>query len=321
MKGPLDANLARHPIQVVARRTGLSPDVLRAWERRYAAVVPQRSPTGRRLYSDLNIERLNALRRATEAGRSIAQVAGLSAEALADLLEEDATAAALVPRPSVRGEAAGPAGQRSWLDRLLTAVERLDDAALREGLAAAALELPQPALIAKVIVPLMVTIGDRWREGTLRVAHEHLTTSVVIAFLGEMTRRDTFPGSPTILIATPAGQKHQIGAMLAATTALAEGWNVLYIGADLPAEEIAAAAQQRDVRAVGLSVSYPADDPLLPGEVAKLRRLLPDRVSIFVGGRAASGYRAQLVELGAMIVDDLPTFGMALADLSGAIAT
>jgi DNA-binding transcriptional MerR regulator/methylmalonyl-CoA mutase cobalamin-binding subunit len=321
MKGPSDASSARHPIQVVARRTGLSPDVLRAWERRYAAVVPQRSPTGRRLYSDRDIERLNALRRATEAGRSIAQVAGLSADALTELLEEDASAAVMAPRSSGRNESGWPSSQSSWLDRLLNAVERLDGAALREGLAAATLELAQPALIAKVIVPLMVTVGDRWRAGTLRVAHEHLATAAVVAFLGEMSRRDTFPGSPTILIATPAGQKHQIGAMLAASTALAEGWNVLYLGSDLPVEEIAAAAQQREVRAVGISLAYPTDDPLLPGEVSKLRRLLPANVSIIAGGRAVAGYRDQLLDVGVMIFDDLPTFGMALADLSGAMTT
>src|SRR5919107_4915681 len=75
----------RHPMRVVTRRTGLSADVLRVWEKRYGVVTPSRSDTGRRLYSDTDIERLRLLHRATLAGRSIGQVAGLSTPALLEL--------------------------------------------------------------------------------------------------------------------------------------------------------------------------------------------------------------------------------------------
>ena len=71
-------NAPEYSIKVVARRTGLSPHVIRAWERRYGAVEPERSATGRRLYSDTEIERLQALERATRAGHSIGQIAQLS---------------------------------------------------------------------------------------------------------------------------------------------------------------------------------------------------------------------------------------------------
>src|SRR5919206_4189304 len=87
-----EPDVARHPIGVVAERTGLSPDLLRVWERRYRAVEPSRSGDGQRAYSDADIERLRLLRLATTAGRSIGQVARLATEELARLVGEDEAA-------------------------------------------------------------------------------------------------------------------------------------------------------------------------------------------------------------------------------------
>ena len=88
----------RHPIKVVARRTGLTPDVLRVWEKRYRAVSPTRLDTGRRLYSDADVERLLLLRRATLAGRRIGQVAKMPNAELEPLVVDDETAMAVAPR-------------------------------------------------------------------------------------------------------------------------------------------------------------------------------------------------------------------------------
>jgi DNA-binding transcriptional MerR regulator len=91
-----DTGVKRHPIQVVVRRTGLTADVLRAWEKRYGVIEPGRSEGGRRLYSDRDIERLRLLRRATGAGRRISQIAGLATEELAALVKEDEREEAVV---------------------------------------------------------------------------------------------------------------------------------------------------------------------------------------------------------------------------------
>src|SRR6188508_833412 len=82
-----------HPIRVVTRRTGLSPHVLRMWERRYGAVRPSRTRTGRRFYNDADLARLHLLKRATQSGRSIGQIAALSNRQIAALLQEDTTPA------------------------------------------------------------------------------------------------------------------------------------------------------------------------------------------------------------------------------------
>jgi methylmalonyl-CoA mutase cobalamin-binding subunit len=118
-----------------------------------------------------------------------------------------------------------------------------------------------------------------------------------------------------ILIATPAGQTNELGALLASASAANLGWRVTYLGANLPAAEIAGLARQHQAYAVGLSLVYPEDDPLLAGELKKLRSLLTADVTLIVGGRAAPAYRPTLDEIGALTVESLAAFCAVLDDL------
>lgn len=309
----------RHPIQVVARRTGLTPDVLRVWERRYHAVVPQRSSSGRRLYSDQDIDRLLLLHRAIVAGRSIGQVARLPSEELRALVAADDEATARAPRsPAPRRKAAagyvpgkGDLGLeetpvRSHLATCLAHVRELDAPAFEAALGRAAVELSQPVLLEQVFVPLMHYIGDSWREGSLRCAHEHLASAVVRTFLGALQAGSpSHESAPALVVTTPAGQHHEFGALLVSAIASSEGWRITYLGPNLPAEDIAAAVRQVGARVVALSIVYPADDVHLGDELRKLRRGLGERVPLLVGGRAAIAYGSVLEQIGARRLDDM----------------
>jgi DNA-binding transcriptional MerR regulator/methylmalonyl-CoA mutase cobalamin-binding subunit len=292
-----------HPIQVVVRRTGLSPHVIRVWEKRYAAVEPMRTATNRRRYSDADIERLQLLVRATQLGRSIGQIAALPTERLRELVQADSAAtlpASTAPSPSELRPA------QSHLDECLAAVERFDAARLEDGLMQARMALSQPAFIEQLIAPLMDAIGNGWRDGALRIAHEHLASAVVRTFLWGLNRSpDLSASAPTLIVTTPVGQLHEIGALMAASTAVADGWNVIYLGANLPAEEIAAAAQHQLAKAVGLSLVYPTDDPRVGDELTMLRRYLGGDVALLVGGRGRTGYKEVLDDIGAVWLSDM----------------
>jgi MerR family transcriptional regulator, light-induced transcriptional regulator len=293
-----------HPIRAAARWTGLTSSVIRVWEKCYRAVSPRRTPTNRRLYSDSDVERLQLLHRATLAGHSIGQIAQLPNERLRALVAADDMSAP--PLPKLAGPLAAESSPQRILDATLKAVERLDASALEELLTQAAVVLSQPALIEQVIVPLMYRIGDRWHEGTLRIAHEHLASAVVRTALGSLSRgfgpRLT---DAILLVATPSGSLHELGALVVATTAASNGWHVTYLGPSLPAEEIAAAAHQIRARAVALSLVYPPDDPFLRGELIKLRRGLPEEVVVLVGGQAYDAYGDVLEKIGALRLKDL----------------
>ncbi len=301
----------RHPIRVVADRTGLSLDVLRVWERRYAVVAPGRADDGQRLYSDADVDRLRLLRRATDAGRSIGRVAKLPTDELAELVREDdaARGGAAAPPPTSR-EA------RGHLDRAVAAVREMDPAGLEAGLRRAVVALSAADFVDGVAAPLLDAIGEEWRKGRIGVAHEHAASAVLRRVLGFMTEAAEVPGSaPGMVVATPAGQVHEFGALLAAASATAEGWRVTYLGADLPAEEIAAAVRQRGASRVALSLVYPADDPGIPGELRRLRDALPPGVAVVVGGGAAERHRASLEEIGAAYVPSLADFRALLHEL------
>lgn len=300
----------RHPIRVAARRTGLNQDVLRAWEIRYGAVLPERSAGGQRLYSDADIERLRLIRLAQEGGRRVGQVAGLSLEELRTMVHEDELSAV-----SVLGEG-DPVSVRtrpqSFLEQSLEAVRRLDATHLEAVLRRAAVNLEGTAFVDHVLAPLMIEIGDLWHSDALTPGHERLATTVVRRLLDEQRSSLANDNGPRIVVATPAGQHHEIGAMLAAASAAAEGWNVIYLGPNLPAASIAEAAVTTGARAVALSLIYPSDDPRLPDELKELRRSLPENVIIIVGGQAAGAYRPALEELGALWLPDAPALRSAL---------
>ncbi|MDH3283720.1 MAG: MerR family transcriptional regulator [Acidobacteriota bacterium] len=289
----------RHPIQVVARRTGLTPDALRAWEKRYRAVTPSRAAGGRRLYSDLDVERLLLLRRATGAGRRIGQVATLTTDALRDLVRQDEQAIADAPANRARARPAGsPADMH--LEECYRAVKLLRADALETALDDARVELSLPVLIEQVVSPLLERIGEGWKTGSLRIAGEHMASAIVRSLLGVLMRSGTrSAGQPTMVVATPAGQVHELGALMASLTAAEDGWRVSYLGPNLPAEDIAAAAREAGARCLALSIVFPADDPKLPDELRRLRRVLEDDVQILVGGRASSRYHEVFQEIGA----------------------
>ncbi len=286
-----------HPMRIVVQRTGLSPDLLRAWEKRYSVVAPTRSAGGQRLYSDEDVQRLTLLTRAVNGGRAISQVAKLPMSELQAVVERDALAIRVTPTrtPAVHSESREAVNAAALL-----AVERLDAAGLEFILRGAVLRLGIDEALDGVFGPLLFTIGARWRSGILRPAHEHMASAVIRHTLALMAGTDTSPATaPTLVVATPAGQTHELGAILVAAAAVSQGWRVVYLGANLPADEIATAAGQTRAVAVALSLVYPADDPLIADALRDLRAALPAGTAIIVGGSAAASYAAALSAVGA----------------------
>jgi methanogenic corrinoid protein MtbC1 len=294
-------NAHKYTMKVVTRRTGLSPHVIRVWERRYGAVEPGRTESNRRRYSEADIARLQLLRNVTLAGHSISSVANLSSEELTALAQAE-TYTRIEPAPARDG---APLPE-DILAQCLALVKAMDLAGLDTALAQAEIGLSQPVLLEQVIAPLMRTIGDMWHDGALRVAHEHLATAVLRSFLGALrTTHAANEAAPALVVTTPAAQLHEIGALLVAATAASQGWRIIYLGPNLPAVEIAAAVAEVQARAVALSIVYPSDDPHLPGELRRLRALLPDSAAVLTGGRAVGAYSSVLNEIGALVADDM----------------
>ena len=295
---------AHHSIKAASRITGLSPHLIRIWERRYGAVAPERTDTNRRLYSNAEIERLNLLRLATGAGHSIGNIAKLPAGRLKSLVAKAEVAESGVPPTRT---ASSPA--KGFHDATLAAVEKLNAQLFEETLGNAVVALGHQGLLRQVVGPLAQTIGELWRTGALTAAHEHFFTAGLKVFLGHLSGQFLAPANaPRIVVATPAGQIHELGAVIVRDAAAQIGWHTTYLGASLPAAEIAGAAVQNRAAVVALSIVYPEDDPDLEQELINLRRFLPPEVKILAGGRAASAYSETLLRIGALIIESIDEF-------------
>lgn len=297
----------KHGIKTVATQTGLTQFTIRAWEKRYDVVTPLRTETNRRLYSDADILRLTLLRLATEAGYSIGRIADLPTE---ELLEIIGTEGMIAQIPAIAKAAVSEeTSLRFYIASCIAAVNQFEAQALESTLFAASVAFSQPVFLEKLITPLMQEIGEQWKTGALQIAHEHLALAVVRTLLGNIYQGfDVSATMPNIVVSTPRGQLHEIGALIAGTTAASQGWRVTYLGPNLPAEEIVRCAVQNSAKAVGLSLIYPTDDPNIANELRKLRRGLSENVAVFIGGSGAIAYDAVIRATGAVRVDDMPTF-------------
>jgi len=297
------ANGYKYPIKVVSQMTGLSVHVIRAWEKRYSVVEPDRTDTNRRLYSEEDIEKLKLLNEALHLGHHIGGVANLSLAELRSLLSKETKSTI-----EIKNDFAPVSSEKiveGVLSDSMEAIKNYDAKKLESILLNASAKLTQPVLIEDLVIPLVYKVGDLWHSGEIRVANEHLASSVIRGFLYNLLDSYSLNDSaPVMVTATPRGQEHELGALIAGVVGASSGWKVIYLGSNLPAEEIAAVASHLNARVVALSIVYPNDDLHLKQELKKFKHLLPGGVSIIVGGRAASGYYDVLDEIGAIVVKD-----------------
>ena len=224
----------------VSRRTGVAVPTLRAWERRYGLLSPDRTEGGHRLYSERDVERVRSMQRLLEAGWS-------AAAAAREVLREPATVTRLRPVPGI-GSAA-----LALVDRLEAAVQAFDapgvDAVVDDVFAR--LELPRA--LDEVILPLLRRIGEGWQDDPRVIAREHFATNTLRPRLQRLLRSTARSSARTLLAAAPEGEEHDLGLLAAAVAAVDAGWRVHYLGARTPTVVIerSAADLAPDVVVVG----------------------------------------------------------------------
>ena len=300
----------RHPIGVAAERTGLSLDVLRVWERRYGAVAPARAAGGQRLYSDADLERLRLLRLATLAGRGIGKVASLGSEELAELVREDETARG---RNGTWEPVVAPAPAEDDIQRALAFTRALDGPALESLLRRSVAVSGVGVFLDALAEPLLRRIDEERHAGQLTTAQERLATLTLRRLLdGAMLSLGVPNEASHLLVATPAGERRELEALLVAAAAAVEGWRVTYLGPDLSADEIAGAAVGTGAQAVCVSVSHPARRGSLMEELRRLRAALPAHVPLLVGGVRAHRLAGELAGGGIRVIEDLAHLRAAL---------
>lgn len=264
--------VAGYPISAASRITSISLDTLRAWERRYKAVVPRRSGRSR-VYNDHQIKRLLLLRKLLDRGYSIGQVAGVDDKGLQSLLRKSQVLSPAVSLP-----------ESAIYTPVLEAIGRYDyaDADRELNRLAAAIASPRE-LVHQVALPLMREVGVLWHEGTWSIAQEHMVSALLSGLLSSFVRAYS-PGKPAakVLLATPRNERHGFANLAAALLAVAGGLGIVPLGTDLPAKEILTLAQKTNADAVLLSLSSAPGDEAIE-DLQEIGRRLPPNIQLWLG--------------------------------------
>ncbi len=251
-----------HRIGEFARRVGVTPELLRAWERRYGLLQPVRSPGGFRLYGDEDAERVVRMQRALAEGRAAAEAAqvALATAPARDRPIEDARA------------------------RLLEAIESFDEAgvqaALDDGLAAFGLE----AFVRELVLPTLASVGRGWEQGTIQISQEHFASHLMRGRLLSLARLWGRGTGPLALLACAPGERHDISLLAFGLILRSHGWRILFLGADTPLSTIEETAR---TTAPAVIVLVTFDTALVTAEGTALRRLAR-LAPLFLSGPGAS---------------------------------
>jgi methanogenic corrinoid protein MtbC1 len=285
-----------YPLRTVTTMTGLSADLIRAWEKRYKVVSPVRGARGARLYSAADIAHLRLLGQVVGSGRAIGDVAAMSFSQLEVL--------------AARGAAAGDtartqhARRDSLVDRVLALLGQFDQVEVARLLGDALVALGPRAFVHEVAVAIIARVGTGWAAGHVSIGEEHLFTATLRTLLSALMQNRTRAGRP-VLLATPSGERHEIGLMLVALLALEAGANVVYLGVDVPAVDIAEAARRTQARVVGMSVVTAENRAAAVRQVKALCKAVPVTIEVWLGGGDAAEVAARARNVRVRVVTNL----------------
>lgn len=290
------ATHANLPLRTVSQLTGLSPDVLRAWERRYQVVTPKRGPRGSRLYSGDDVVHLRLLAGLVANGRSIGDVARLERAEL-----EALSVVPVDPSPERTVDAPGEA----VVHKALEALDLFDSKLLHTTLVDALLGFGIARFIESVATPLLRAVGDRWSDGRLSIADEHLLSGVLRGMLSGILHSRGPNNGQKVLVASPSGERHEFGTLIAALIAADAGLDVTYLGTDTPGDEIADAADRSNARAVVLGLINTANHETAVQEIRAVTARLPITTELWIGGHDASAVAAEVNASSIRVIESL----------------
>jgi DNA-binding transcriptional MerR regulator/methylmalonyl-CoA mutase cobalamin-binding subunit len=262
-------NGSLYTLTEVVRLIGIPKQTLHAWERRHRVVVPTRSQSNRRLYSQDDVYRLHILGQLVDTGERIGAIADLSLEDLEARLRKNNKSDGFSVEDFIR------------------IIQELDQKKLDQKLTEHFLARGPINFAQEVIFPTLSEIGRRWADGDIMVSSEHLFTASARSLLGlALNQGPAQTEEVTALFTTPAGEPHELGILAAAVAAKNRGIRTVYLGPQLPPDEVLLAADKINADIVCLGCLTLASN-LLSNQINQILRGLPTDAEIWLGGAIA----------------------------------
>ena len=283
-------------IKAVSQTSGVSIETLRAWERRYGIVTPQRDSNGRRSYAPEDVIRLRKLREATERGHAISKLARLSDDDIGKLLAD-------TPART------GAVTTRSFAEQMLQAALEYRPDDCDQALSMAFALLPLRTVVNEVLTPVLHEIGERWHAGTARIAQEHIVTGTVRKQVGAVIdTSNRIASGPTVVLATVAGEHHEMGILMGALLASSRGARCYYLGPDVPAEDIVIYTERTGAAALALSFVHGEVVAESVAELTQIARDLPAAIEMWAGGAATRLFDSHKLPDRVRLLEDFAAF-------------
>jgi methanogenic corrinoid protein MtbC1 len=258
----------------LSRRSGVSVELLRAWERRYDLLRPQRSAGGLRLYSPADLDRVRAMQQHMHEGLAAREAAALVGHA--------------APEPAPVRTGAPPFDPAHARRALGDALEAFDEPAAQAILDTLLAVATLGALLSEVLMPYLHDVGDRWQRGELSVAQEHFASNVLRGRLLGLARGWGRGDGPRALLACPEGERHDLGLIAFGLALRDQGWRIHYLGPDTPVESLEEAAQRTDPAVIVLSA--------VRSEPLERLAALAARYRVVIAGAGAASARVDGIE-------------------------
>ena len=269
-KDPKNAEAALYPIRTVAELTDVNAITLRAWERRYGLFEPVRKASGHRLYTRAHIDLITRVVGLLDRGLRIGQVkTQLEIESAA--LDGDMVANDIWKR---------------YVDHMIAAVIQFNEDGLEETYGDALSLYPIDTVTDKLLMPLLKELGRRWQDDEGSIAEEHFFAFYIRNKLGaRFHHRVKAKNGSRLLLACLPGDRHETGLLLFALAANAAGYQIIILGADMPLDELPAAAGKAGCRAIILSGILLPDSEVVERALPALMEVC--RIPVFLGGHAS----------------------------------
>ena len=291
-------------MRTISERTGLSPSLLRAWERRHGLLKPERTEGGHRLYTESDLRVLERVRGLLDSGRSIGELASLGRQAILESTPARGHPAAAPPRtpdPNV-----GRTLEQHRAAIVQAAVE-LDEQALQRALDSSFAAVTPSVALRTVVFPALHEVGELWAKGACSVAGEHLVSAKVVGRLiklVEVANPEPTPATPRAICACLPDEQHVIGALVTAYQTARHGYHVHYLGACMPLQDLERSCQILEPRIVALSVVRSALlETHKPELIAFAKRVQRTEAHVLLGGTGVRGPDAELEAAGIHLFD------------------
>ena len=284
-----EASLIKYPIRTVTELTGVHSVTLRAWERRYGLIMPERTPKGHRLYTQADIETIQRITELLNQGIAISQVRPLLESGLSRPAEEQQSVEADI--------------WQRYRNNMLSAIERFEENEV-EHLYNDALSLYPLGLVQNhLLIPLLHQLGERWKNREAGICEEHFFTTYLRSKLGSRIQHlNQHNSGPLLLIACLPDEYHEVGMMMFTLAVLDKGYRALILGANAPIEQIPVVHRRRACAGIVLSASSPISNQLLEKELPTLVEQVA--IPVFIGGRASERHREAILNAGAQFASN-----------------